>query len=108
MIEELDLEARFTHKLVDKVLSAIEGHVALRSLALSCIVDRDMNPDLIHRIVRTDLPQLERLLIMVQHYEGFCWPGELVGDHLWCLLSLTSSPFLLHLSCLLTSYIYTY
>ncbi|EGG03175.1 uncharacterized protein MELLADRAFT_90401 [Melampsora larici-populina 98AG31] len=78
VIEELDLEARFTARLVDKVLSAVEGYEGLKSLAISCVVGRDMNPDLFDAIGRAGIgPGLERLLVMVDGYEGKRWPGNL-------------------------------
>ncbi|KAH9821343.1 hypothetical protein DFH28DRAFT_1217983 [Melampsora americana] len=78
VIEELDLEARFTSRLVDKVLSAVEGYEGLKSFAISCVVGSDMNPDLFDAIGRAGIgPGLERLLVMVDGYEGRRWPGNL-------------------------------
>lgn len=78
MIEELDLEACFTRSSIDKVLESVKGHTTLQSLALSCVMEREMGPGLLKAICNAGLAQIERLLIMVERYEGRRWPGELV------------------------------
>ncbi|KAG0139673.1 hypothetical protein CROQUDRAFT_54380 [Cronartium quercuum f. sp. fusiforme G11] len=77
VIEELDLEAKFNKGLIEIVLETFKDY-SLKSLAISCVSEFDMSPNFFHLIIQNGLSiNLQKLLVMVEGYEGRKWPNSL-------------------------------